>query len=54
MKYNPKKLEKKWVAVWQKKKVYEPDLQKAKKPFYTLMMFPYPSAEGLHIGIRCV
>lgn len=50
MKYNPKKLEKKWSAVWQKKKVYEPDLRKAKKPFYTLMMFPYPSAEGLHIG----
>ncbi|MBI3421234.1 MAG: leucine--tRNA ligase [Candidatus Sungbacteria bacterium] len=22
----------------------------AKKPFYNLMMFPYPSAEGLHIG----
>ena len=23
---------------------------RAKKPFYNLMMFPYPSAEGLHIG----
>ena len=22
----------------------------AKKPFYNLMMFPYPSAEGLHVG----
>ncbi|TSC87384.1 MAG: leucyl-tRNA synthetase [Microgenomates group bacterium Gr01-1014_16] len=26
------------------------DLESAKKPFYNLMMFPYPSAEGLHVG----
>ena len=32
------------------KKIYEPDLKRAKKPFYNLMMFPYPSAEGLHVG----
>ncbi len=48
--YNPQKIEKKWQKEWQAKKVYEPDLKKAKKPFYNLMMFPYPSAEGLHIG----
>jgi len=30
--------------------VYQPDLKKAKRPFYNLMMFPYPSAEGLHVG----
>ncbi|MEK7062412.1 MAG: class I tRNA ligase family protein, partial [Patescibacteria group bacterium] len=28
----------------------KPDLKSAKKPFYNLMMFPYPSAEGLHVG----
>ncbi|MBI2888573.1 MAG: leucine--tRNA ligase [Candidatus Liptonbacteria bacterium] len=28
----------------------KPDLKKAKNPFYNLMMFPYPSAEGLHVG----
>ncbi len=28
----------------------EPDLDRAKRPFYNLMMFPYPSAEGLHVG----
>ncbi|MDP3778813.1 MAG: leucine--tRNA ligase [bacterium] len=28
----------------------KPDFSRAKKPFYNLMMFPYPSAEGLHIG----
>src|SRR3972149_6921885 len=27
-----------------------PDLRNAKRPFYNLMMFPYPSAEGLHVG----
>ncbi|KKT79031.1 leucine--tRNA ligase [Candidatus Giovannonibacteria bacterium RIFCSPHIGHO2_12_44_12] len=44
------KIEKKWQKLWLRSGVYEPDLKKAKKPFYNLMMFPYPSAEGLHIG----
>ncbi len=48
--YFPANIEKKWQAKWLKEKVYEPDLLRAKKPFYNLMMFPYPSAEGLHIG----
>ena len=48
--YNHSKIEKKWQAVWQKNKIYEPNLKRAKNPFYNLMMFPYPSAEGLHIG----
>ena len=49
-KYNPQALEKKWQALWLTSRIYEPDLDNAKKPFYNLMMFPYPSAEGLHIG----
>jgi len=44
------KIEKKWTQKWLDTGLYEPDLDKAKKPFYNLMMFPYPSAEGLHIG----
>src|SRR5215469_11445413 len=28
----------------------EPNKNRHKKPFYNLMMFPYPSAEGLHVG----
>ncbi len=44
------KIEKKWQKLWLRTGVYEPDLKKAEKPFYNLMMFPYPSAEGLHIG----
>ena len=58
MKYNPQKIEKKWQKIWQKKRVYEPNFtprqargkKKLKRPFYNLMMFPYPSAEGLHVG----
>jgi len=51
------RIEKKWTKLWQRTGVYEPDLtprkiqgKKAKKPYYNLMMFPYPSAEGLHVG----
>lgn len=45
-----RKIEAKWRKVWDKKEIYEPDLKDARKPFYSLMMFPYPSAEGLHVG----
>jgi len=48
--YNSQKIEKKWQEFWEENKVYSPDLDKAQKPFYNLMMFPYPSAEGLHVG----
>ncbi len=48
--YNFSSAEKKWNAIWKTKRVYEPDLSSTKKPFYNLMMFPYPSAEGLHVG----
>lgn len=49
-KYNPQKIEKKWQKIWRQKKIYQPNLKQAKRPFYNLMMFPYPSAEGLHVG----
>lgn len=45
-----KKLTQKWNKEWAKSKIYQPDLSSAKKPFYNLYMFPYPSAEGLHVG----
>lgn len=48
--YNPSAIESKWQKVWEKTGVYTSNLDKAKKPFYNLMMFPYPSAEGLHVG----
>ena len=48
--YDFAKIEKKWQKIWQEKKLFEIKLDGAKKPFYNLMMFPSPSAEGLHVG----
>ncbi len=49
-KYLPTEIEPKWQKKWEEAKVFSPDLNKADKPFYNLMMFPYPSAEGMHVG----
>lgn len=49
-KYEPSKIESKWQKRWAEQKLYSPNLDKVKTPFYNLMMFPYPSAEGLHVG----
>jgi leucyl-tRNA synthetase len=48
--YQPDQVEAKWQARWAERHVNEPDLDGAPRPFYNLMMFPYPSAEGLHVG----
>lgn len=50
IRYQPQKIEAKWQKIWQKTRLYDIDLKRAKKPYYNLMMFPYPSAEGLHVG----
>jgi leucyl-tRNA synthetase len=42
--------EAKWRARWEASGIYQTDLSHARKPYYNLMMFPYPSAEGLHVG----
>jgi len=49
-KLDPLSFEKKWQKIWEEEGIYQPDLAGAGKPFYNLMMFPYPSAEGLHVG----
>lgn len=48
--YDPVVVEKKWQARWEEEHTNEIDLRAAKNPYYVLMMFPYPSAEGLHVG----
>ena len=48
--YDFKKIEPKWAQRWEQDHLFKTDLSGAKKPFYNLMMFPYPSGEGLHIG----
>lgn len=49
-KYIPSDIEPKWQKKWKEDKLYSSDLDKAPNPYYNLMMFPYPSAEGLHVG----
>ena len=48
--YDPTTVERTWSARWAERGTHRVDIQNAKNPFYALMMFPYPSAEGLHIG----
>jgi leucyl-tRNA synthetase len=47
--YQPTAVELKWQARWQERGTNETDLN-GPRPFYALMMSPYPSAEGLHVG----
>lgn len=50
IRYDPQGIERKWADRWREAGIGEVDLAHAKRPFYNLMMFPYPSAEGLHVG----
>lgn len=43
-------VEAKWQQRWEADKLYRTDLDHARRPFYNLMEFPYPSGEGLHVG----
>ena len=48
--YDASSIEQKWQSRWQEEGTNSPDLEHGERPYYQLMMFPYPSAEGLHIG----
>src|SRR5690349_4677179 len=48
--YDPAVVEKKWQTRWEERGTNDADLRDGARPFYALMMFPYPSAEGLHVG----
>jgi leucyl-tRNA synthetase len=48
--YDPAVVEKKWQTSWEERGTNHTDLEDGVRPFYALMMFPYPSAEGLHVG----
>ena len=48
--YDPQTVEARWQARWAERHTNEPELDHPARPFYNLMMFPYPSAEGLHVG----
>ena len=48
--YDPAAIEAKWQTRWIDRGTHHVDLAAGPNPFYALMMFPYPSAEGLHVG----
>jgi leucyl-tRNA synthetase len=50
--YDPRQIEDRWRRRWDETGLYRTDLDLAhgQPKYYNLMEFPYPSAEGLHIG----
>ena len=48
--YDPQAVEMKWQDRWRERGTNATDVSGARDPYYALMMFPYPSAEGLHVG----
>jgi leucyl-tRNA synthetase len=50
--YSPSEIESKWQARWAADRLWQVDVERAgpDRTFYNLVEFPYPSAEGLHVG----
>ncbi|MDV3164281.1 MAG: leucine--tRNA ligase [Pigeon pea little leaf phytoplasma] len=48
--YDFRGIEAKWQLHWEQQQTFKTQLDYNKKKFYCLDMFPYPSAQGLHVG----
>lgn len=49
-KYDHSKIEPKWQKAWDKAGIYNAKDFSKKKKWYSLIEFPYPSGQGLHVG----
>ena len=50
MKYDFKKIEKKWQDIWDETGAFHAKNNSDKPKYYALVEFPYPSGQGLHVG----
>lgn len=50
MSYQHKEIEQKWQNFWQKNETFKTGEETTKPKYYALDMFPFPSAQGLHVG----
>lgn len=50
MVYDYKRIEAKWQKVWDEKKPFEAKQDFSLPKYYSLVEFPYPSGQGLHVG----
>ena len=50
MKYEFSQIDKKWQDKWDEKEAFKVSTDYSKPKYYTLIEFPYPSGQGLHIG----
>ena len=48
--YNPKQIEPKWQTRWEESGVFHAKHDYSLPKFFALIEFPYPSAQGLHVG----
>jgi len=50
VKYDFKSIESKWQRIWEEEKAFAAKNDYTLPKFYALVEFPYPSAQGLHVG----
>ncbi len=48
--YKPNEIEQKWHKIWEEREPFKAVNKSDKPKFYALVEFPYPSANGLHVG----